>query len=181
MMVYQVKNSAWDVTDPNKVALAVEWFANQGIKKYEHTLGMQGTPKKQTTTGGGGEIKQEASYVANDLLPFLNDTADREDYSNYFINKTIGGKRVIGVNSLELGKEPGHIELIVAVGKEDSEPIPYNLNNPASLKNLIHELTKGMYGNNETARKIRSEIQRMLTTSKKKKKDTKKVNTDYSK
>jgi len=181
------QNSAWDVTDPKKVALAVEWFANRGIEKYEHTLGMQAKPTAITPPGAGDGTQQEAVNLYNDLA-----TASQsgEGARNYFMNKSIGGKRILDVTYMEdfeslsdfekqtKGKS-NIITLTVAVGKDDADEIEYDLNNPASLKTLIKDLVKDQYGSDNDAEKIRSQIYRMITASKKKKKDTKKVNTDY--
>ena len=172
------QNSAWDVTDPKKVALAVEWFASRGIEKYEHTLGMQGTPKTKTTTGGGTGYQQDAVNLFNDLA-----TASQsgEGARNYFMNKSIGGKRILDVNYMEdfeslsdfekqtKGKS-NIITLTVAVGKDDADEIEYDLNNPASLKTLIKDLVKDQYGSDNTAEKIRSQIYRMITASQNKNK-----------
>ena len=174
------QDSVWDVTNKNQLSTALNWLSKQAVNEFgieEGVLSHQNKPKPTGGSGSGGDSQQEASSLLSDIQGAMK---DRDSAKNYFMNKSLGGKRIDGVNYLELGKKPGKIELLVAVGKEDVEAIEYDLNNPASFKTLIKDLVKDQYGSDNTAEKIRSEIYRMLKDSGKKN-PTKEINKDYSK
>lgn len=164
------QDTVWDPTNKEQLSVALNWLSREAVNEFgieEGVLTHQN--KKEEKSDGQDSVsysRQEASSLLNDLREASN---DREAATNYFKNKTINGKEIYDVNYLELGKKPGKIELLLAVGKEDVEPMEFDLNNTASLKNLIQELVKDQYGSDNTAESIRSEIYRMLKDSGKKK------------
>ena len=171
------QDSVWDVTNKNQLSTALNWLSKQAVNEFgieEGVLSHQNKSKPTGGSGSGGDSQQEASSLLSDIQGAMK---DRDSAKNYFMNKSLGGKRIVDVDysvfdeNLELGKRPNTIELSVAVGKDEQEPITYNLDDMSSFKTLIKDLVKDQYGSDNTAEKIRSEIYRMLKDSEKKKKN----------
>jgi len=174
------QDSVWDVTNKNQLSTALNWLSKQAVNEFgieEGVLSHQNKSKPTGGSGSGGDSQQEASSLLSDIQGAMK---DRDSAKNYFMNKSLGGKRIVDVDysvfdeNLELGKRPNTIELSVAVGKDEQEPITYNLDDMSSFKTLIKDLVKDQYGSDNTAEKIRSEIYRML-------KDNNERNQDYNK
>lgn len=170
-------NESWNPTNKEQLSVALNWLSQQSVNEFGIEEGVLTHQNKSTPKGGsgsGGDSQQEASSLLSDIQGAMK---DRDSAKNYFMNKSLGGKRIVDVDysvfdeNLELGKRPNTIELSVAVGKDEQEPITYNLDDMSSFKTLIKDLVKDQYGSDNTAEKIRSEIYRMLKDSGKKKKN----------
>ena len=171
------QDTVWDPTNKEQLSVALNWLSREAVNEFGIEEGVLTHQNKSTSKGGsgsGGDSQQEASSLLSDIQGAMK---DRDSAKNYFMNKSLGGKRIVDVDysvfdeNLELGKRPNTIELSVAVGKDEQEPITYNLDDMSSFKTLIKDLVKDQYGSDNTAEKIRSEIYRMLKDSGKKKKN----------